>query len=338
MKGISQIVLWVIVILVIGIGVALYYSFQESTAPEEEKTEGDKLEKIRYGGQYYPGEFVLFGEPSFWSDRGVEVEHTLFSSGAENNEALVAGNLDINCGSDSKTVAIFNAIPNKALIIGILQRGDRYATVVREDSNYDSWNDLAGKKVATRFGTGAEGVLRKYYEREGYSWENFQYVNLKIEDMAAALESGQIEAFTAWEPTPGIVEAKGIGRVMRTYGDVALVPVSIHTTRKYAREHQEEIVRFLAAQLDKAELIRENPKEAAKIASTAAAKKGITVSSEAFEKVFSRIDFTIEFDQKIIDAINQTADFLVSQGKIQEKPELEWDTSFIEEAKKLRQE
>ena len=37
---------------------------------------------IRYGGQYYPGEFLLYGYPELWEKHGVEVEHTLFSSGA----------------------------------------------------------------------------------------------------------------------------------------------------------------------------------------------------------------------------------------------------------------
>jgi len=293
---------------------------------------------IRYGAQFYPGEFLLYGKPELWSKYGIKVEHILFSSGAENNEALVAGRVDINCGADSKTVVLFNAIPDKALIIGTVQRGNRYTTIVRKDSSYQSWDDLVGKTVATRFGTGAEGVLRKYYEREGYKWEDFRYVNLKIEDMIAALERGQIEAFTAWEPTPAIAEAKGIGRMLRTYGDVALVPASIHTTKEFAYSHEDEVIRFLAAHLEKAELIKNDPKEAAKIASGAAAKKGISVSPLAFEKVYKRIDFSVDFDEGIIQAIKDTADFLYKQGKISKKPKLVWDRSFLERAKKLLKE
>ncbi len=290
---------------------------------------------VRYGGQFYPGEFLLYGNAELWSKYGIQVEHTLFSSGAENNEALIAGRIDINCGADSKTIAIFNAIPDDALIIGTVQRGNRYTTIVRADSPYQSWDDLVGKTVATRFGTGAEAVLRRYYDQEGYKWEDFKYVNLKIEDMIAALETGQIEAFTGWEPTPAIAEAMGIGRMLKTYGDVALVPASIHTTKEFANNNEDAVVRFLAAHLEKAELIKNNPEEAAKIASEAAAEKGVTISPLAFAKVFARIDFSIDFDETIIQAINETADFLYEQGKIKEKPTLVWDRSFLEKAKKL---
>lgn len=291
---------------------------------------------IRYGGQYYPGEFLLYGHPEFWAEYGLEVEHMLFSSGAENNEALIAGTVDINCGADSKTIALFNAIPNDALIIGTVQRGNRYTTIVRVDSQYESWDDLIGKTIATRFGTGAEGVLRKYYAQAGYEWEDFDYVNLKVEDMVAALDAGTVEAFTAWEPTPAIAEAQGVGRVLRTYGDIALVPASIHTTKEFAYTHRDLVVKFLAAQLDKAEMIQADPEGAAQIAAEAAATKGTDVSAEAFETVYGRIDFAIDFNYTIIEAIYDTAQFLYEEGQIDTIPILVYDQSFLEEAKALR--
>jgi ABC-type nitrate/sulfonate/bicarbonate transport system substrate-binding protein len=317
------------ILVLIGLGI-----FAVANLSGEQKETVD----ITYGGQYYPGEFLLKGKPEFWSVRDLEVEHILFSSGAENNKALVSGDVDINCGSDSKTTALFGAIPEKAVIIGTIQRGNRYATVVRKDSNYTSWEDLKGKKVATRFGTGADAILRRYYEQSDHEWEDFDYVNMKIEDMINALEAGRIEAFTAWEPTPSIAEAQGAGRVMRTYGDIALVPASIHTTRKFARNNPDKVARFLAAQMDKAEMINENPEEAAQIASQAAAQKGIDVSPDAFERVFERINFQVSFNKTIVDEIRNTAQFLEEQGKIEEVPEFYWNTTYLEEAKKLREE
>ena len=324
----------ILAIIVVAVaGIAGWWITQELTP----KTD------IRYGGQYYAGEFLLAGKPEFWTKYSIRVEHTLFSSGAEGNEALIAGKVDINCGADTKTVELFNAIPDEALIIGTLERGNRYTTIVRVNSTYQSWDDLIGKKVATRFGTGAEGVLRKFYNQtysnklgRNYRWEDFEYVNLKIEDMISALEAGQIEAFTGWEPTPAIAEAQGIGRTLRTYGDIALVPVCIQTTKQFAYSHRDLIVKFLAAQLDKADMIKNDPEGAAQIAAEAAAKKGIEVYAEAFETVFRRVDFQIEFNQTIVDAIYETARFLYAQGLINKIPTLVYDTSFLEEAKALR--
>ena len=292
---------------------------------------------VRYGGQYYPGEFLLVGH-DFWNEYDLDVEHILFSSGTENNQALISGDVDINCGSDSKTVALFGAIPDQAVIIGTLQKGDRYSTVVSTDSTYQSWSDLKGKTVGTRLGTGAEQVLRRYFEEnETLDWDDFEWVNINVEDMASALESGSIEAFTAWEPTPGIAEAQEIGRILRTFGDIALVPVSIHTTLDYANEHHDEIVKFLAAQLDKVDMIKNNPEQAAEYAAEAAAQYGSDVSADAFLLMFNRIDFSIDFDEEVLASINDTAEFLYDQEKIEQIPTIRWDKSYLEEAVALRQ-
>jgi len=292
---------------------------------------------IRYGAQYYPGEFLLKGYPQLWEKYGLKVEHILFSSGAENNQALISGRCDINVGSDSKTVALFSVIEDRALIIGTLQRGDRYATIVSTDSKYKTWEDLKGKVVGTRLGTGAEQVLRRYFDmNDDLAWEDFKWINIKLEDMTAALQGGSIEAFTVWAPTWAIAEAQGVGRVLRMYGDIALVPVSIHTTVTFAKKHRPEIVKFLAAHLDKFEIIRNNPERAARLAAKAASAKGYNVSADAFINVFKRIDFSLGITDGTLDAIKDTARFLYGEKKVSKIPTFRYDKSFLEEAKALQ--
>ena len=222
-------------------------------------------------------------------------------------------------------------------ILGTIQRGDRYSTVVRKDSTYKSWHDLKGKTVGTRLGTGAEQVLRRYFDTsENLTWGDFNWVNLKVEDMIAALQGKAIEAFTVWEPTCSIAEAQGVGRILRTYGDISLVPVSLHTTVEYANKHRSNIVRFLAAHLEKAEMIKKDPQRAAELAAKAASAKGYNVSADAFRKVFERIDFSIDINDEIIEAIENTAQFLYSEQKIKKIPVFRYDKSFLEEAMELR--
>jgi ABC-type nitrate/sulfonate/bicarbonate transport system substrate-binding protein len=195
---------------------------------------------------------------------------------------------------------------------------------------------LKGKTVGTRLGTGAEQVLRRYFDtQKDLAWENFNWVNLKVEDMIAALQSGGIEGFTVWEPTCAIAEAQGTGRILRAYGDVSLVPVSLHTTVKFAEKHRSEIVKFLVAHLEKAEMIKKDPNEAAKLAAKAAGAKGYDVSAKAFKKVFKRIDFSVDINDDIINAIENTAQFLHSKKKIKKIPVIRYDKSFLEEASKL---
>jgi sulfonate transport system substrate-binding protein len=295
-----------------------------------------EMATVRYGGQYYPGEWLLVGRPEFWTERGLQVEHTMFSSAGEANEALIAGTIDVVVGADTRAVSMFNAIPDQALIIGVVHQGKKIFTLVAPDSPYQSWDDLKGKKVATRFGTGAEGAMEKFWARDGYARTDFELINMKIEELIPALEAGQIDAFTAWEPTPAIAESKGIGRVLRSYEDVSLVPSLLYTTRAFAEAHPAELAAFLAAHMDKQDMIEREPTKAAEIAATAASSKGVEVPADAFDRVYRRMSFEVAYDQAVIDTLEETARFMVEKGKLEAAPTLAWDDSYLKAARELR--
>lgn len=330
MKTSTKLITIGIVALVVGIGggIGIGFLIQPQVADTYE---------IRYGGQYYPGEFLLEGYPGLWATYDLNIEHRLFSSAGPGNDALLAGEVDVNCGSDSKTVALFAAKPDEMLVIGTIQRGDRYATVIADDATYTNWTDLVGQTVGTKFGTGAEQVLLRYFDTiPNLSWDNYTWVNADVNQLQGLLESDQIEAFTAWEPTPSIAVDQGVAKVLRRYGDIALTPASLHTTKNYAYNNTGTIIRFLAAHLDKADMITTDTTNAATIAAAASEARGASISAGAFELIYNTINFQIDFNESIIDAIDDTAAFLLTQGKISEIPEIVWDARFVEAAKDLQ--
>lgn len=85
----------------------------------------------------------------------------------------------------------------------------------------------------------------------------------------------------------------------------------------------------------KVKMIQENREQASKYASEASAKYNLLISPNAYNLIFQRIDFSLDFDQKIIDEINETAKFLFNQKQINTIPKIYWDNSLIIEAKKL---
>ena len=297
----------------------------------------DELASIRYGGQLYPEEFLLKGG-DFFSKYGLSVEHALFSSGGDNNQALISGAIDINIGSDSRSVALFDALDDDVLIIATSQSGDRYSTMVDPASEITSWYDMVGQKTGIRLGTGAELVLRSYFETTGdLRWEDFEWVDLRLEDMPDALANGVIASFTAWEPTPAIAEATTGAVIMMSYSDVSLSPVFIHTTTSFAEDHKEELVAFLRAHLDKLAMINDEVGKAARIAAKAADDEGLDISARVFRSVFQRVDFSLDVNDEIIESLNKTAQYLLKIGEIEKIPKFRVDTSFLDEAKRLNQ-
>ena len=325
MKKSTQLIAIGIVALVVGIGGGIGIGFLIN------QDSGEAYD-VRYGGQYYPGEFLLKGMPEFWEKYDLNVDHRIFASGGENNNAMIAGEVDINCGSDSKTVGLFSSIDN-ALIIGTIQRGDRYSTIVSDATTYSSWYDLVGETVALPMGTGAEQVVGRYFETvSDLDWDNFTFIDMPVTQLVAALDSNQIKAFTAWEHTPSVAVSQGVGEVMMNYGAYAMTPASLHTTTDFAYANPSIIIAFLAGQLEKYEMITTNKTGAASVASNAAASINVDISAAAYELIFDKINFQIDFNETVIEAIEDTADFLLAQGKIDEIPELVWDTRFVKAA------
>lgn len=64
--------------------------------------------------------------------------------------------------------------------------------------------DLKGKRVGYVKGTTAHFTLLKTLYSIGMSEKDIQMVPVSIKEMPEALESGRIDAFAAWEPTPSI--------------------------------------------------------------------------------------------------------------------------------------
>ncbi|MHA1354713.1 MAG: ABC transporter substrate-binding protein [Candidatus Heimdallarchaeota archaeon] len=328
MKNITKSITFAIIGLVVGIGGGIGIGF----LIQPNNVEFD----LSYGGQYYPGEFVLKGNPEYWEQYGLNVEHRLFASAKESNDALLAGQIDVNCGSDSKTVALFSSDPDNFVLIGTVQRGDRYSTIIADDAVYADWGDLVGETVATKFGSGAEQVLRRYFDTQAYEWDDFDWVDMDVTAMASALDTGQVSAFTAWEPTPSLAVDQGIGKVLRSFGDIALTPASIHANKDFAYNNPEKIVAFLAGHLEKYDLITNDVATAAADASAAAETYSTDISAGAFTLIFGKIDFTVEFNESIIESIYDTAEFMLNAGKITEVPDIVWDIRFVLAAKELQ--
>ncbi len=300
------------------------------------KPKSQETLELTYGGQLYPEDYLIQGG-NFFGKYGLTVKANLFSSGTEGNEALISGVVDVNSASDSKSVALFNALGQDVVIVGTAQRGDRYTTIVRADSSYTDWSQLKGKKVATRYGTGAEFVLHRFFDsRDDLAWEDFQWVNMKTEDMIAALDNKQIEAFTVWAPTPEISEALGVGKAMLSYGKYALTPVLLHVKASVLEKKRDAVVRFLAGLLDRYDMIQGKGAEAAVVAAKAASAGGATIDPKAFELAFRRIDFSLDVDQAILGELKSTAETLLRNKKIEAVPDFRVDMSVLADAKVLR--
>ena len=292
---------------------------------------------IHYGGQLYAEEFLLQGL-DVWSTYNLSVEHVLFANPDDLLEAFKNGVADIALFSDIQTAQIFNEMEDEALIIAVSESGDRITTVVRADSEIENWSDLSGKRVALRVGSGAELAMKRYFIlHQDLDWEDFEWVNLAVDEMPEALAAGEIDAITAIEPIPAMAKASGGMRDLMSYGDCCPAPILLVTTREFAEQNSEAVVKFLQGHLDKINLIERDAALAARTAFEQAEVYNLEIPASAFHIVFKRIDFSPEITNVILPAVKTTANTMRKAGYLEKIPVFSYNSRFLETAIEKKQ-
>ena len=294
---------------------------------------------IRVGLQSVPPDEVYTSRD--WGARyKLKVELGSYSSGADILKAFLAGRVDIGNGGSGRLVTMAAQQPDQFYIVAANQYGgDRYGVIVAKDSPIKTVEELKGKKVGAVTGSGTYSTFRVLLDRMGMKESDFQIVNMKVEDLRAAVQQGIIDAAVAWEPHVAIAETMGVVKRIRSLADVNQSPNFVLVSRKFANENPEAVARYIATLIDLGNLIERDPKEAAKLAAGQISKKGVTVDPKALELSFTRIKMDPKVTDELLSELIPVAESMKAAGKINAVPDFKKlvRTDLYEQAVKLNQ-
>lgn len=133
---------------------------------------------------------------------GWSVRHHPYIKGSDMLDQLGQDKLEAAMLGDIPTI---NAMSfHNMLAVGLLKHGFSFVVT----SRYANLADLKGKKVGNGLGSAAHYALLEGLSTLGMGEKDIQLMEVGINDMPAALESGKIDAFSAWEPAPTLDLAK----------------------------------------------------------------------------------------------------------------------------------
>jgi len=294
---------------------------------------------IRVGLQSVPPDEVYTAKD--WGSRyDLKVEHSSFSSGADILKAFIAGRVDIGNGGSGRLVTMAAQQPELFYIIAANQYGgDRYGVIVAKNSPIKTVQELKGKKVGAVTGSGAYSTFRVYLDRIGMTESDLQIVNMKVEDLRAAVQQGIIDAAVAWEPHVAIAETMGVVTRIQSMAGVNESPNFVLVNRQFADANPEAVARYIATLIDLGEFISRDPKEAAVMAAGQISKKGVSIDPKALELSFTRIKMDPKVTDELLAELIPVAVSMKAAGKINAVPDFKKlvRMDFYEQAVKLRQ-
>ena len=179
---------------------------------------------------------------------GLQAEFKGFNYGGPLNEAALAGDVDALFTADQPAATLL-AKGGKYTIVARLMY-NRVAIYVPPDSPIRSVADLKGKKVAMPFGAAAQRDALNAIQQAGIDpAKEITSINLDIYEQNNIVQRGtksrwgDIDALVGFDPTPAILEFKGLARMLHVGQVVSLVLIS----DSYLKAHPNEAKRFLQA-------------------------------------------------------------------------------------------
>jgi len=219
---------------------------------------------------------------------GTQVAWTEFSFGPPLLEALNIGGIDF--GQTGDAPPIFAQAAGSDLVYAAAQgaAGSGAAILVAEGSSIRTLADLKGKRVAFAKASSAHNLTLAALAKAGLTYPDIVPVTLAPADAAAAFASGQVDAWTIWDPYFALAQGRPGVRVLALATDIAK-PNNFFLANRTVAQARPEIVKAVVDALSGvATWCEANRPEVAALLS-----RGTGVPLAATERAVARTDYVI---------------------------------------------
>ena len=253
--------------------------------------------------------FHIALEKGYFKEEGINVQVIGVQTGDEAIRALLSNSTDVALGGiipysflalDDQSVKIFatNAYVHDNQIIANKAKGINVA------------EDLRGKKIGYSKTTASDIGVAQFLAAHNMKANDVQLVNMKPLAMAGALQAGEVDAYSSWEPHV-LNGQKLLGDnalVFNGDNDVYTWHQSLMAKDSYIKAHQADLVKFVKA-MKKAEQFISISKEEA----IALAAKHNNVPVETLTKIWPRYDLSIALRDDVLTILKTDLEWANTQ-------------------------
>ena len=237
-----------------------------------------------------------------FADDGIEVKYAEITSGADQTQALAAGN-----DADIK-------------VLNMYSRSPKAFCMYSKDESISSPADLRGKTIAGPVGTNLHELLAAYLATADMTVDDVNFVNMGIPEAKAGLEGGSVDVALLAGAAAYQTQQQGYHLITDGEGLINAI-IAVAVTNKFYEAHPEIIEKLQSAQAEIADFMQNHEQEAYEMA---AAELDLDV--DAVKEMAQYYDFSTEITAVDKDGFQRTADFMYQAGMIEK--ELDVNTLF----------
>ncbi len=257
-----------------------------------------------------------------FGEMGIDVEYADLTSGADQTQALAAGDVQVLYAVGATSVILSAANGADIKVLNMYSRSPKAFCLYAKDTELTTPESLRGKTIAGPAGTNLHELLVAYLATADMTLDDVDYVNLSIPEAKAALDGDSIDVAMIAGPTAYLAQQQGYHLVADGEGLIDAI-IAVAVTDAFYQANPEIIEKLGEAQAEISTFMQEHEEETMQIVANT-----LDLEQMAVEEMAVNYDFSTELTDADKAGFQRTADFMLANGMIEN--ELDVNTLFYE--------
>ena len=239
----------------------------------------------------------------YFKEEGLDAVPQPHAFGKPALQAVIGGKADLATVAD--TPFMFAVMDNRKIttLAAILTSRRNEAIVVRGDRGITKPSDLKRKTIGVALGTASDFFTEIFLIAHGIDRKQVTIIDLKPDEMVAALSAGKVDAVSTWNPVLTQLQKDMGNKALTFYGGTLYTEYfCLAAGQDFVREHPETVRKILRALIKAETFANNNPEESRRLVAAF-----IKTDKAALDELWDAYIFRVTLDQGlIVDLEEQT--------------------------------
>ena len=218
-------------------------------------------------------------------------------------QMVLDGKADIATAADTPIMfAVMDG--RKIAILAVIDSSDRNLGIVaRRDRGISRPSDLKGKTIGITLGTGGDFFTETFLIVHGIDRKQVTIIDLKQDEMAAALATGKVDAASSWHPFLTQLQ-KDLGTKGLTFYSETIYTEAfcVAAGQDFVKQRPEAVKKVLRALIRAEAFLKQHPEESRRLVA-----EFIKVDKALLDEIWDIYNFRVTLDQALlVDLEDQT--------------------------------